>query len=319
MKYQLFSYAKAGDALERGGIKVEDKFFDLSGAVRASGKSLPGNCLIDDLLLRWTESHAQLVALAAEIQAKAAAFSEFELKAADIVWQTPLLRPGAIYCAGANYRDHVEAMGRVMNVPVTLDPKKEGVAPWHFLKAGRATLAPHLGEVRVAEDLTKLDWEAELAVIIGRRASHVAVEDALNYVAGYSCANDLSARDHFVHPAIEATSPFRFDWVDHKSFNRSCPLGPLLTPAEFVDSPENLRIKLWLNGEIRQDSNTSNHLYGVAEQISHLSRRRDLLPGDVILTGTPAGVGMESGVFLKAGDVTKVWIEGLGELQTSFV
>jgi 2-keto-4-pentenoate hydratase/2-oxohepta-3-ene-1,7-dioic acid hydratase in catechol pathway len=93
----------------------------------------------------------------------------------------------------------------------------------------------------------------------------------------------------------------------------------VLTPAEFVGSPENLDIKLWLNGEIQQDSNTNNHLYNVAEQISYLSRRMELLPGDVILTGTPAGVGMERGVFLKPGDVVKVWIDGLGELETTLV
>ena len=165
----------------------------------------------------------------------------------------------------------------------------------------------------------RLDWEAELAVVIGRRASSVEVASALDHVAGYMCANDLSARDHLVRENVDATSPFRFDWIGHKCFNGSCPLGPVFTPAEFVASPENLDIRLWLNGEIRQDSNTSNHLYGVAEQIAYLSERLDLYPGDVILTGTPAGVGMETGTFLKRGDVMKVWIEGLGELETRIV
>lgn len=93
----------------------------------------------------------------------------------------------------------------------------------------------------------------------------------------------------------------------------------MFTPAEFVGSPEDLDIKLWVNGELRQDSNTRNHLYSVAEQVSHLSERTDLYPGDVILTGTPAGVGMETGTFLKRGDVTKVWIQGLGALETRIV
>ena len=156
-------------------------------------------------------------------------------------------------------------------------------------------------------------------MVIVRRASAVDVASALDHVAGYMCANDLSARDHLVREKVDATSPFRFDWIGHKCFNGSCPLGPVFTPAEFVGSPEHLDIKLWLNGEIRQDSNTSNHLYGVAEQIAHLSERLELYPGDVILTGTPAGVGMESGTFLKRGDVMKVWIAGPGELETRIV
>jgi 2-keto-4-pentenoate hydratase/2-oxohepta-3-ene-1,7-dioic acid hydratase in catechol pathway len=107
--------------------------------------------------------------------------------------------------------------------------------------------------------------------------------------------------------------------VGHKCFNGSCPLGPVFTPAQFVSSPEDLAIRLWLNGELRQDSNTRNHLYTVADQIAHLSERVDLLPGDILLTGTPAGVGMETGTFLKRGDVMRVSIDGLGELETRIV
>lgn len=168
-------------------------------------------------------------------------------------------------------------------------------------------------------DTAKLDWEAELAVIIGRKAEQVSIEEALDYVAGYACANDLSARDHLNRQAVDASSPFKFDWIGHKCFTGACPIGPFITPAEFVNTPENLGIKLWLNDEIKQDSNTNNHLYSVAEQISYLSKRLSLLPGDILLTGTPAGVGMESGVFLQRGDVMRVWIEGLGELETRIV
>jgi len=210
-------------------------------------------------------------------------------------------------------------MSRAFNMNLVLDPKKEGILPWHFLKAGRANLSGHREDVPYPPRTHRLDWEAELAVVIGRYAVTVDVDSALDYVAGYMCANDLSARDHLVRDKVDATSPFRFDWIGHKSFTGSCPLGPVFTPAEFVATPESLDIKLWLNGELRQDSNTRNHLYNVAEQIAHLSERQALYPGDVILTGTPAGVGMESGTFLQRGDVMKVWIEGLGELETRIV
>jgi 2-keto-4-pentenoate hydratase/2-oxohepta-3-ene-1,7-dioic acid hydratase in catechol pathway len=274
-----------------------------------------GSAGIDALLEDWARSHDLLLSAARRIGASAD--RKPTLNADRIALLPPLSRPGVIYAAGANYRDHVEAMSRAFRMKLVLDPKAEGIPPWHFIKAGRGTLSGHRETVRFPEGCKKLDWEAELAVVIGRYASRVSREGALDYVAGYACANDLSARDIFVREQVDASSPFRFDWIGHKSFNGSCPLGPYLTPAAFVESPEKLDIKLWVNGELRQDSNTSNHLYGVADQIAHLSASVDLYPGDIVLTGTPAGVGMESGTFLKRGDVMRVAIEGLGELETT--
>jgi len=317
MKYQLFTYLRA-DA-PHAGILVGDAWLDLGGAARSTGQATLAAASVDDLLQRWDDAQPQLRRLAQAAVDDEAAFSEHRLDAAQLALLAPLTHPGAIYAAGANYRDHVEAMGRAFKQKLVLDPKGEGVAPWHFLKSGRATLSGHQGEVPFPARTQRLDWEAELAVVMGRRASSIDVASALDHVAGYMCANDLSARDHLVREKVDPTSPFRFDWIGHKCFNGSCPLGPVFTPAEFVDSPEALDIKLWLNGEIRQDSNTRNHLYGVAEQIAFLSERLELYPGDVILTGTPAGVGMETGSFLKRGDVMKVWIQGLGELETRIV
>ena len=126
-----------------------------------------------------------------------------------------------------------------------------------------------------------------------------------------------SARPSGAYPAVMPFISFACSADAVPGVGGACGFGPFLTPARHVGSPEDLDIKLWLNGELRQDSNTRNHLYTVAEQIAYLSRRVDLLPGDVILTGTPAGVGMESGTFLKRGDVVRVWIAGLGELQSA--
>ena len=318
MKYQLFTYEKT-ERIARSGISVGTEWFDLGQVASVAGCPGVATASLDDLVARWASCMPELDKLAADLAAEPDRFSSAALDAASLVLRSPFGRPGAIYAAGANYRDHVEAMGRAFNQKLVLDPKKEGVPPWHFLKAGAATLSGHRGEVAYPARTERLDWEAELAVVIGRRATQVGVDSALDYVAGYMCANDLSARDHLVRDGVDPSSPFRFDWIGHKCFNGSCPLGPVFTPAQFVRSPENLAIKLWVNGELRQDSNTSNHLYGVAEQIAYLSQRVDLLPGDVILTGTPAGVGMETGTFLKRGDVTKVWIEALGELETRIV
>jgi len=314
MKYQLFAY-RTDTATPATGLRVNDQAYDLRGVATSAQVEL-AVLAIDGLLEDWARANEQLQALAEGIINNPAGFDEHRLDLDALELATPLQRPGTIYAAGANYRDHVAAMGRAFNMKLSLDPRSDGIAPWHFIKAGRGSLAAHKQIVEMPEGTKKLDWEAELAVVIGRRAYRVSKDKALDYVAGYTCANDLSARDSLVRDAVDASSPFRFDWIGHKVFNGACPLGPYLTPAQFVQDPEALDIKLWRNGTIEQDSNTSNHMYGVADQIEYLSHRVELFPGDVILTGTPAGVGMEKGVFLASGDVLKVWIEGLGELET---
>lgn len=308
MKYQVFTYRGPGDAA-RPGLAVDGVFYDLRALL---GDRHPQWRCVDDLLQEWTEASAVLQ----ELASRAGGVSADARLPAAVQFLPPLTRCGVVYAAGANYRDHVEAMARAMNMALVLDPKAEGIPPWHFIKAGQATLAAHEQEVSLPAHTQKLDWEAELAVVIGRRASKVSIEEALDYVAGYSCANDLSARDNLRRDKVDASSPFRFDWIGHKCFKGSCPIGPFITPSQYVESPEHLDIKLWVNDELKQDSNTSNHLYSVAEQINYLSHRLDLLPGDVLLTGTPAGTGAERGMFLKRGDVVKVWIDGLGELET---
>lgn len=315
MKYQLFAYI-TDEAASRVGVLVGGQAYDLDKVATAAALELPASS-IDALLEQWPRANTRLQELAELVQEVPAQYSAAQLPIGELQMAPLLDRPGTIYGAGANYRDHVEAMARAFNMKLSLDPRSEGIAPWHFVKAGRATLGAHGQTVDIPAGVKMLDWEAELAVVIGTRASRVSVEDALNYVAGYACANDLSARDRLRRDAVDASSPFRFDWIGHKSFTGSCPVGPYLTPAQYVKDPENLDIKLWRNGTLEQDSNTRNHMYGVAEQISYLSQTLELFPGDVILTGTPAGVGMESGRFLSSGDVLKVWIDGMGDLETT--
>jgi 2-keto-4-pentenoate hydratase/2-oxohepta-3-ene-1,7-dioic acid hydratase in catechol pathway len=141
-----------------------------------------------------------------------------------------------------------------------------------------------------------------LAVVLGRRARNVSVVDALNYVAGYTVANDLSARELITRPNVPIESPFRYDWIGQKCFDGSCPLGPFLVPAREVPGPQNLGIRLRVNGTLMQDSNTSQMIFSVAEQIARLSSRLTLY-GDIILTGTPAGTGAEAGRSLAEGDL----------------
>ncbi len=237
MKYQVFTY-RTSEGEARPGIIINNRMYDLRDAM---GIKYEAWRCIDDLLQNWPEANRALREIAVELEhSKNAA----ELAADTIELLPPLTRCGVVYGAGANYRDHVEAMARAFNMKLVLDPKSDGIPPWHFIKAGQATLAGHKQEIPFPEHTNMLDWEAELAVIIGRRASRVSPDNALEYVAGYSCANDQSARDNLKRKQIDPSSPFRFDWIGHKCFTGACPLGPFITPSEFIDSPENLGIKL---------------------------------------------------------------------------
>jgi 2-keto-4-pentenoate hydratase/2-oxohepta-3-ene-1,7-dioic acid hydratase in catechol pathway len=204
-------------------------------------------------------------------------------------------------------------MALAQKIQVAADPHSEMQKPWHFLKAPRSVVGTQAAIARPAH-AHMLDWEAELAVVIGRLAKNVTERDALEHVAGYTIGNDLSARDAMSRTSLSPTSPFRFDWLSQKSFDGACPLGPWLVPAKQIPNPQGLGIKLWVNDVLKQDSNTSKMIFSIAEQIAFLSTRITLYPGDVILTGTPAGVGMARGDYLKRGDVVRVWVERIGTL-----
>ena len=151
--------------------------------------------------------------------------------------------------------------------------------------------------------------------MIGATAQGCTPEEAEGKIWGYTIANDLSARDAVKRDKLPAGSPFYYDFISQKSFDGSCPLGPWMTPASQIPDPGNLGLKLWINGELMQDSNTRQMIFNVQEQIAMLSSRVTLFPGDIILTGTPAGVGMGRGRFLQPGETVKLWIEQIGEMQ----
>lgn len=300
--YRLLSFRS--ETGPRAGIALGDAVYDLAAATgRADYATVKG--VLED----WTAAAPILAGFAASPRGDTRRLETLELLA-------PILYPSAIYCAGANYRDHVEKMCRARGLPMEPDPHELGLDPWHFLKVPRAAVGTGAA---VALDAENLDWEAELAVVIGRTARNVQLAEALDYVAAYANANDLSARDRSTRGKVDALSPFKYDWIAHKNFDGACPLGPWLVPASEIADPQNLAIKLWVNDTLRQDSSTANMIFTIAEQIAHLSKRITLHPGDVILTGTPAGTGAEIHEFLKRGDVVRIEIEGLGPLTTRIV
>jgi 2-keto-4-pentenoate hydratase/2-oxohepta-3-ene-1,7-dioic acid hydratase in catechol pathway len=215
---------------------------------------------------------------------------------ADIKLVSPVPRPGKIICIGLNYRDHAEESG--MAIPES---------PIIFSKFSNCSVGPN-EPIVIPTGSTQTDYEAELAFVIGRRTRNVKKADALSYVFGYTNFNDVSARD------------FQFadgQWQRGKSCETFAPMGEYIATADETPDPQSLSIKLRLNGETMQDSNTKQMIFGVAELIEFLSRYITLEPGDVVATGTPPGVGFarKPPVYLKNGDVVEVEIEGLGVLS----
>ncbi|MEU6731026.1 fumarylacetoacetate hydrolase family protein [Nonomuraea wenchangensis] len=207
----------------------------------------------------------------------------------------PVARPGKIVCIGLNYRDHAAESGA--------EPPAEPVV---FMKAADTMVGPY-DEVLVPRNSVKTDYEVELAVVIGKRARYLeSREEALEVVAGYAVANDVSEREFQLERGGQ--------WDKGKSCETFNPLGPWLVTADEVGDPQSLSLRLWVNGELRQDGDTKNMIFDVAEIVRYLSQFMVLEPGDVINTGTPAGVamGMPGQPYLRAGDVVELEIEGLG-------
>jgi 2-keto-4-pentenoate hydratase/2-oxohepta-3-ene-1,7-dioic acid hydratase in catechol pathway len=292
----------------RAGMMCGGSAFDVAGA---TGEARYSSVL--GILADWDRAKDVLGAFAAGSgPSRAGALDPSKLRLL-----APLPQPGTIYCAGANYRDHVEEMARAQNIKPEPDPHTLGLKAWHFIKSSACVVGPD-ALIPLPAHSKKVDWEAELGVVIGRRAKNISLDRALDVIAGYTIGNDLSARDVSRRNGIADTSPFKFDWLAQKNFDGACPLGPWIVPAADIPDAGKLDIELKVNGVVKQSSNTSQLIFNIAEQISHISERISLHPGDVILTGTPAGVGAGRNEFLKAGDEVRVKIEGIGELVNRF-
>ncbi|MGC4036865.1 MAG: fumarylacetoacetate hydrolase family protein [Chitinophagaceae bacterium] len=214
---------------------------------------------------------------------------------------SPVARPSKIVCIGLNYADHARETGAT--------PPPEPVI---FLKSTTALVGPN-DDIIIPKNSKKTDWEVELAVVIGKKASYVSEEDALNYVAGYVLHNDVSEREFQIERAGT--------WDKGKGCDTFAPLGPFLATPDELGDIDNLRLWLTVNGNKMQDGNTSNFIFKLPHIISYTSQFMTLLPGDVISTGTPAGVamGMKGQPYLREGDVVELGIDGLGSSKQKLV
>ncbi len=273
---KLIRFGEKGN--EKPGVQLEDgTWLDVSAFGQDYDEDFFGNDGINSLK-KWLDANSD----------------NCPKVSADTRLGTPFCRPSKLVCIGLNYAKHAEEAG--MQIP------KEPVL---FFKATSAIVGPN-DDVIIPKGSEKTDWEVELAVVIGEKASYVAEADAMNHVAGYVLHNDYSERAWQIEREGQ--------WCKGKGCDTFAPLGPFLATADEISDPHNLNLWLSVNGELLQNSNTSDFVFNIPEAISYISKFMTLLPGDVISTGTPFGVGLgfDPPRYLKPGDVVELGIDGLG-------
>ena len=261
---------------EKPGIIVDGKYFDVSSLVTDYNEAFFGGDGLEKL--KKDIDSADLPEVDQNVRLGAA-----------------LARPSKIICVGLNYKDHAAET----NAPIPAEPIL-------FFKATSAIVGPN-DDLIIPKNSKKTDWEVELAIVIGKKASYVSEENALDHIAGYVLHNDYSEREF----QLERNG----QWVKGKSCDTFAPIGPFIATKDEISDVHNLRLWLTVNGKTLQDGNTSNLIFNVPFMISYISQFMTLLPGDVITTGTPAGVGLGQKPepwYLKAGDVVELGIDGLG-------
>ncbi|HEX5416816.1 MAG TPA: fumarylacetoacetate hydrolase family protein [Chloroflexota bacterium] len=302
---RLLTFTQGG--YTRAGFAVGDQVVDLAGASRAlasRGTAAP----LPDSLIYLLDGGDEALSAAREIERRAAEEvrnnrqvvgpngERLVFNRAEVQFQAPIQRPGKIICLGQNYAEHAREGGS--------EPPK---FPMFFAKFANALIG-NGSPIVLSNESNQIDYEAELAFVIGKPAKRVGLDQAMDYVAGYMNLNDISARD-----LQRETSQF----FRGKGGDTWAPCGPYLVTKDEVPSPGKLRIRSILNGEVMQDSNTEQLIFNIPYLVYHLSKTVTLEPGDIISTGTPSGVGAHRNppVFLKPGDVIKVEVEGLGTLE----
>ena len=312
MSYRLLSYST--QAGPRAGLLVgADTVIDLAAAIEAHGGSASFKGIsVRETLDHWDEAKKLLPQLADAVTSGKLKIATKPL--AETKLAAPILYPGALYGATANYTDHLREM------KMGDAPDKTKTRPCFFLKTTEHSIVGSGEPAHLRPAQQMVFWEGELGVVIGKRARSVKKEQALDYVAGYVNVLDLSdATDQAQRRQDIYGSRFGIDWFRTKCFDCAAPMGPWITPAEDVPDPQNLSLKTVTKGEVMQNSNTSNMVFTVAEQIEYLSERLTLRPGDVIATGTCLGVGRPRGLFLQQGDEVVLEIGNLGTLRTPIV
>jgi 2-keto-4-pentenoate hydratase/2-oxohepta-3-ene-1,7-dioic acid hydratase in catechol pathway len=304
MAFKLLTYVKEKQRPRAGILVEEETVIDVKRALDAQGEVIDGldPTSVLSLLDHWDSVRPTLWEISKDKKtpdgAIAGPLSEIQLTA-------PILYPPTIYCAAANYADHRKEMSNHQM------PDKRTARPYFFHKTPHQSVIGPGETILIPYPEAKVDWEAEIGVVIGRRCRNVVAAEAMGYVAGFTIVQDVSDRARLPRKDWN----FGLDWFGGKSFDTSAPMGPWMTPAELIPDPHNLSIQLRLNDDLMQDSSSRLMYFTIPEQIEYLSECRTLLPGDVIATGTPSGVGHPQGKYMKPGDTVTITIEGLGTIR----
>lgn len=289
----------------------------LDGRVAPLDAHLGAGVSVRTLLEDWEPSLATLQELADRLKPEDCRYRADELR------PLPPVQPyGQLFQAGANYKQHlIELMGasdeRMHHVNSVeerrkamgrLDERARNGTPYVFLSVPYSLTGAE-DDIILPDEVLQPDWELELAAVIGRTAHRVPRERALDFIAGYTICNDITARDHVFRPDVSSIGT---DWLAGKGWPTFCPVGPYVVPAVHVGDPQDLHMTLRLNGEVMQDASTSDMMFDIARLLEHASSITALRPGDLLLTGSPAGNGVHHGRFLQPGDVLESEITGLG-------
>ena len=292
---QLVTYDANGTW--RAGVHIENKVVDTLAAARAAGFLSRGDSITNRTVIQWTVEKQQLLEEASRTLVASGAEDVFHVE--NVTFGPPIPDPDKIICLGLNYRSHVEETGlATYQVPIL------------FAKFRNALTGP-TGPILLPDISEEIDYEGELAVVIGRRGKNINSADALKYVAGYMALNDISARDLQFQTG---------QWLSGKTLDTFAPCGPALVINEITD-PQSLDISTRVNGQTLQQSNTRYMIFSISETIAYISQLLTLEPGDIIATGTPDGVGFKRNppIYLRHGDVVEVEVEGLGMLKNPVV
>lgn len=293
----------------RPALVVDGALYDLDAALAAGLPAARKEWLtggVTTIITQWGESSAWLRSVAAGVGALIAS-GKMKPVPNGVAQVAAPIRPERIFCAASNYVEHANEMGTVL-------ASKADSKPYMFIKLSNTVIGT--GEnIQMPPETQMLDWEIELAAVIGKRCRRISVDQALGAIAGYTIVNDVSARDL----NVRSDYPFKFDWFQGKCHDTFAPIGPWIVPAWQIPDPQAVHLKLDVNGTPMQEDTTANMIWSVREQIAYLSTIVTLEPGDVVATGTPTGVGMGRGIYLKDGDTIAATIRGIGTLTNKVV
>jgi len=293
-------------------LVIDDQAVDFAAAIKAAGGDCSADITIRTILDGWAAWAPVIDSAIASLRSDASIVQGWE-PLSDLELAPPVHPEATLIFTAANYAAHTTEAESSDKVKAQVSTGSD--TPYVFLKPMRSVIGPNDDVVKPV-GVNQLDWEVELAVVIGKRGRRIPADQARGHIAGYLLCNDVSARDFVRRPDWPM---FSSDWFAQKAFDTFTPMGPAFVPASLVPDPEKLQLRLSVGDEVMQEAYAGDMIFSIAEQISYASRFTTLLPGDIVSTGTPAGVGMARNRYLSVGETMIAEITGLGSQHSRIV